>query len=275
VQRRKYVTLTGSALLTSLAGCTGDSSSSGNNGSGQGNGSTQSESTAETNQTNASTGSSPGNQTSTTEETAQNETTEQEATEENTTEETSQGAGFGPRTFEGSGTETSDEITLSTGPLTAEFSHDGDSNFITDLITLEGESYQDVSLTNFIGTAEGSTVATVSASGGHKLNVDADGEWSITLEQDPGVSPESLPVDASGQGRTYVGPYEFSGATEFQGTHDGSSNFIVSPVPVDPSAMATSIFNKIGEFEGSTTSRLDGVFFLDIQADGKWTLSTA
>jgi hypothetical protein len=36
-----------------------------------------------------------------------------------------------------------------------------------------------------------------------------------------------------------------------------------------------SISNKIGEFEGSTTSRLDGVFFLDVQADGTWTLSTA
>ncbi len=204
--------------------------------------------------------------------TEETETTTESETETQTTDGAT--ASFGPQTFEGSGTQTSDTVQLQPGPITAEFTHDGESNFITSLVTLEGESYEDVSLTNLIGSVEGSTVAAVNASGGHNLNVDADGEWSVTLEQPSEVSPESLPVDASGEGLTFVGPFEFDGATEFQGTHEGDSNFIVEPIPVDPSNVAVSIFNEIGQFEGSTTARLDGMFYLNVDANGPWTLTT-
>ena len=34
------------------------------------------------------------------------------------------------------------------------------------------------------------------------------------------------------------------------------------------------IFNEIGQFEGETTGRVNGLVYLNIQADGEWTLST-
>lgn len=272
MQRRKYLTLIGLAGVTALAGCSESESTTTPDTEGGGDTATDAP-TSEADQPTSEMDSGSGTE----DDVATEQVTETEAeTEEETATESESGgsAAFGPQTFEGSGTQTSDTIRLQPGPITAEFTHDGESNFITSLVTLEGESYEDVSLTNLIGSVEGSTVGAVSASGGHNLNVDADGEWSITLEQPGEVSTESLPIDASGDGLTYIGPFEFSGATEFQGSHEGDSNFIVEPIPVDPSNIGVSVFNEIGQFEGSTTARLDGVFYLNVDANGPWTLST-
>lgn len=32
------------------------------------------------------------------------------------------------------------------------------------------------------------------------------------------------------------------------------------------------IFNEIGEFEGSSTARTEGIVWIDVNADGNWTL---
>ncbi|EMA43422.1 hypothetical protein [Halococcus saccharolyticus] len=185
----------------------------------------------------------------------------------------SSGGGFS-ETFSGSGTSTEEGLQLSPGPITAEFSHSGESNFIVTLVTLEGESFQDVSLTNLIGQVEGSQAALVNAPGEHNLNVDADGDWEITLEQPGSPQPESLPIDASGEGPSYIGPFEFSGPATFQGAHNGDGNFIVETVPLDSSAVGSLVFNEIGQFEGETTGRVSGMAYLNINANGEWSLST-
>lgn len=106
------------------------------------------------------------------------------------------------------------------------------------------------------------------------MNVDADGEWELTLNQPGNPSAKSLPFEASGEGPDYLGPFKFDGPTSFIGSHDGDSNFIVEAVPIDPTPFSPTIFNEIGAFEGSTTERVDGVAYLNIDADGEWALST-
>jgi hypothetical protein len=133
----------------------------------------------------------------------------------------------------------------------------------------------DVNLTNAIGEVEGSQVRSVAEAGTYALNVDADGEWSITLQQPANPSTGSLPIDESGEGTTYIGPFEFDGAVQFEGSHDGNSNFIVEAVPLDPDTFGNVVFNEVGSFDGSTTVRIDGVSYLNIQADGAWTLGTS
>lgn len=257
MERRRFIGLAGSvATVSLLAGCSGEGS--------------------ETPSEEANTGESTTAATTeagTTVESTTTETTTTESTETATTSESSSGS-FS-QTFSGSGTSTSEEFELSPGPILAEFTHDGSSNFIVDLVTLDGESYQDVNISNQIGSVDSSQAASVSADGGYKLNVDADGEWEIALEQPSDPDPQSLPIDDSGEGATYLGPYEFSGPTTIAGSHQGSSNFIVEPIPVDPSKMMTSVFNEIGEFEGETTARIDGVAYLNVLADGEWTLQTS
>jgi hypothetical protein len=273
MQRRKYLALTAGALT--FAGCSSPSSSSGNNstagGTSGGNNSSATtaaattEQTTQTQQTETQTNSRP-----TAEETTQ---TQQGTTQaQQTTGQAAQS--FGPKEFSGSGTDTTEQFQLSTGPVTAEFSHDGSSNFITSLVALEGESYNDVSLTNAIGEIEGKQVRSVSQSGPYKLNVNADGNWSVTLAQPANPSPKSLPVDASGDGPNYAGPFTFDGPTEFQASHEGDGNFIVEGVPLDSSSFGSIVFNKIGQFEGSTTKRINGVAYLNVQANGNWTLQT-
>lgn len=255
-----------------VAGCSGsDEGGSGSESAG-----------SATRQTSTQSGTNGGSATTQTETNSETQTQTQSQTEAETTtgtetETTSSGSSsaFGPEEFSGSGTETAGEFQLSTGPITAEFSHDGSSNFITDLVALEGESFNDVNLTNAIGSVEGSQVRGVAEEGMYALNVNADGDWSITLEQPVNPSTESLPIDESGDSVQYVGPYEFDGAVEFQGSHDGSSNFIVESVPLEPSTFGNLVFNEIGSFEGSTTVRIDGVAYLNIQADGDWTLQTS
>lgn len=185
----------------------------------------------------------------------------------------SDGDGFS-ESYSGSGTSSEEGLQLSPGPILADYSHSGDSNFIVTLVTVDGESYEDVYLSNEIGDAEGSQAATVTAEGEYILDVDANGDWELSLEQPTSPETESMPFEESGEGSSYIGPFQFDGPTTFQGSHDGESNFIVDAIPIDPSEIgAPGIFNEIGQFEGESTGRVNGIAYLNISADGSWTLS--
>lgn len=181
--------------------------------------------------------------------------------------------GFGPRTFSGSGTATTEEIDLGRGPITASFSADGESTFTSRLLAVEGESYDDVYLTILLAPVEGSQVASVTVDGPHVLNVETDGAWEMTLAQPPDEPGQPLPVEVSGSGPAYVDLVAFDGVTRASGTHEGGSNFIVETVPVDPDAFGELVFNEIGQFDGTTTVRADGPSYVNVEADGDWTLS--
>ena len=278
MDRRKYLATIGVATSLGLAGCSGETG--GNNSSG-GNGTAASGDDATTvdDSTEASTdAASTSGDTSAAEggddeaETATEAESDAETSAETTAASTS--GGFGPETFTGSGTSTEEGIELAAGPVTAEYSHSGEGNFIVNLVAIEGESYQDVLLANVIGQTEGSQVAAVSASGQYNLNIESEGDWEITVEQPSNPQSESLPIDADGEGPAYIGPFDFDGPTKFQGSHDGESNFIVTPIPIDSSNLMASVFNEIGQFEGETTARVNGTAYLNINADGGWSLST-
>jgi hypothetical protein len=283
MNRRKYLAAVGIATTSVLAGCSGEEGTGTNTSGGtEAGGGTETDPATEANedvatdaQTDTAEPTAADDQTvADTEATDTESDTETEADPATETATTSASGGFS-QTFSGSGTSAEEGLELSPGPILAEFSHSGASNFIVTLVTVQGESYEDVYLTNEIGETEGSQAATVTADGEYNLDVDADGDWEISLEQPTNPQPKPLPVDESGDGPSYIGPYEFSGTTTFQGSHEGESNFIVDSVPVNPSSMgAPGIFNEIGQFEGESTGRVDGLSYLNIMADGSWTLST-
>lgn len=277
MDRRKYLATIGVATSLGLAGCSGETG--GNNSSG-GNGTAASGDNATAgDSTEASTDAASVSDDTSAAEGGDDEAetaTETESDTETSAETTaaSTGGGFGPETFTGSGTSTEEGIELAAGPVTAEYSHSGEGNFIVNLVAIEGESYQDVLLANVIGQAEGSQVAAASAAGQYNLNIESEGDWEITVEQPSSPQSESLPIDADGEGPSYIGPFDFDGPTKFQGSHDGESNFIVTPIPIDSSNLMASVFNEIGQFEGETTARVNGTAYLNINADGGWSLST-
>lgn len=190
-----------------------------------------------------------------------------------TTTPTPDSEGFGPQTFSGTGTATSDAFDLQRGPITATFSAEGDSSFTTQLLAVEGESYDDVYLTILLAPVEGSQVGSVNVNGPHVLNVDTDGAWEITLAQSADSVAQPLPVEATGSGPSYVDVVAFDGVTRAVGTHSGSSSFIVETVPVDPDGFGELVFAETGQFEGETTVRVDGPSYVNVDADGDWTLS--
>jgi hypothetical protein len=244
MRRRSYLATT--ALALGLAGCASeDGESSGDGGDGGG---------------------------------EQPATTEGEATETQTEQptETVQAAGTEAMDFSGSGTDTTDNFELVGGATVVDFEHSGESNFIVELLAVEGEDARDTVLVNQIGSVAGGTAVGVQP-GTYRMNIDADGDWSITLAQPQDVDPASLPVKESGSGPTYIDPIEFeSGVTEFTGSHSGDSNFIVETVPLEPGdlgmAVGTVVFNETGEFEGQTSERIENVGYVNINADGEWSL---
>lgn len=163
---------------------------------------------------------------------------------------------------------------LTEGPVTAAFSHEGESNFIVRLVPTDGDLAGSVTLANTIGEVEGSQVVRVGAAGPYSLDVTAADDWELTLNQPTDPEPEPLPIDADGERFGYVGPYAFDGATTFAGSHDGDGPFVVSPIAVGDSPITTSIFNELGSFEGESTGTLPGPAYLNVRATGEWTLST-
>lgn len=73
--------------------------------------------------------------------------------------------------FEGSGSDVSDEFELTEGMATIEFTHSGESNFIATMVAIEGEDWDDELLVNVIGSIEGRSVLAVSG-GAYQLDVD-------------------------------------------------------------------------------------------------------
>ena len=255
MNRRNYLSLAGgAAVATTLAGCTG------------------AESTDVAAEGESATAAATGTPTPTVRPTR---TPAPDPTATPTVRPTSIAAGstFGPFTYQHSGPGTTEELDLVQAPLTASYSYSGSSNFQVQLVSMDGTAADDHLLANEIGSVEGATVVPVRTAGPYVLDVEADGDWAIRLEQQTDPQTHDLPVQAQGTGSWAYGPYTFDGAIRFTATHTGTENFIVEAVPVSMVAFGDLIFNEIGGVDASTTARINGLAYIDVTADGAWTLS--
>ena len=276
MQRRRYLALAGASMTAlGLAGCSG--------GGGGTDAATDTEKLVETAEPTAMATTEPPTDETTMVET-EAETEPETETETETMMEAEIRTATNPVTpatqggfsemFSGSGKSTVEELQLSPGPLTAEFSVSSEGYHSVTLIALESESYQDVLLIDGVISGDGSQVKTAAVGGGYNLNIEIEGDWELTIEQPADIQPESLPVDASGTGMSYVGPFQFDGPTTFNGSHSGDANFIVTGIPTDPSGTQVPIFNELENFEGETTARVSGTKYINVVADGEWTLAS-
>ncbi|MGB2728516.1 MAG: PGF-CTERM sorting domain-containing protein [Halobacteriota archaeon] len=159
-------------------------------------------------------------------------------------------------TFSGRGDDLTRAFELNEGIAIFGFEHDGDSNFIVWLYNAETGEQEEL-LANEIGEYSGKTMVAVKDdeilavdTGKHQLNVEADGNWKITLEQPTEVSGRGLPQTFGGKGDDVVGPVELKkGSVKFEGTHKGSGNFIVE-LHESNGRDWELVFNEIGSYEG-------------------------
>ena len=146
--------------------------------------------------------------------------------------------------------------------------HEGSRNFIVRTQTVDGEGR---GVFNTIGNYEGRVVSNerVELVG---LNVRADGPWAIVVRnvffaqtvlassyQGTGDSVILFPID--GDNVQHVDVFD-----RFHATHDGERNFIVR------NFLGRGLINEIGPYDGTVRLPSEGIFGLEISADGNWTI---
>lgn len=171
------------------------------------------------------------------------------------------------QSFSGSGQSVESGIDIDGGLVVLEATHDGEGNF---QVSLEDDSEFGESFINVIGSFDGAQAELVDA-GEYLLEVNADGNWGITIRQPRTGQGDNLPTTIAGSGPQVSDPIRFGGTGIATGDHDGESNFQVQIYPMTGS-FGESVFNEIGEFDGETTFSFDGVGWVDINADGSWSV---
>jgi hypothetical protein len=87
-----------------------------------------------------------------------------------------------PLEFSGTGPQATEQFDLSAGLARFEMTHQGESNFIVTLLDDEGAEVGS-SLMNEIGPIDSSQAVQIPEDGTYLLNVDADGAWTIRVQQ--------------------------------------------------------------------------------------------
>ncbi|WP_436345487.1 hypothetical protein [Natronorubrum sp. FCH18a] len=176
-----------------------------------------------------------------------------------------------PLEFEGTGATVSDEFELEGGVTIAETVHDGESNFIVELVPTDG-GFEEL-LVNVIGDFDGAS-GVLAEEGTYLLDVDADGDWELEILQPRATEDESdtLPIELEGEEPAWDGPFQFDGLGQAHGTYEGEGNFIVEILPQDDQ-FSELVFNELDEFDGETTFDVDGIGYVTIEADGPWSLA--
>jgi len=176
-----------------------------------------------------------------------------------------------PIILSGKSQQASDKFTLQKGLSIFKMTHDGSSNFA---ITLLDENGQRVALlVNEIGSFDGSKAERIKIEGTYVLDISADGNWVITIEQ---PRPSTAPEITSFSGKTQEVTQLFSlskGLKTFKMKHSGDGNF--APILLDKDGNRIELLaNEIGVFDGSKAVGIasSGIYVLDVSADGNWEL---
>ena len=141
--------------------------------------------------------------------------------------------------------------------------------FLPHVGAYEGTRLHNVSKGNINGLTPGSYV----------IQVAADGEWRVEIEQPDWDDGQAPPFRWSGTGDSVEGPIKLdAGTIPVKVTHNGSSNFLVELLKVD-GIQTLIIVNQLGEYQGTAGFQIHpiigaqpGVYGVAIKADGDWTV---
>ena len=172
----------------------------------------------------------------------------------------------------GSGNDVTAPISLRTGLLVVGATHRGNAHFAVEVVGPEGTPRE--LLVNTLGFYAGGRAMPV-RSGLHHIQIVASAEWELFVEQPSADGAVAPPTTHEGAGDLVLGPFRFSTRpSQATMTHRGTANFLMTLLALDGTHWSL-LANEIGEYQGTTTMRLerDGVYFVDVRADGEWALS--
>jgi hypothetical protein len=172
----------------------------------------------------------------------------------------------------GKGRQASEQFALEPGLSIFEFTHNGTSNFIVKLLDENGKEIDTV--VNQIGPFEGDYGFGYERGGRRLLDVTADGEWTVAIRQPRPTQGESLPASLQGTG-THTTPFLKldKGLAIFKMKHNGDNRFIVRLRDKD-GKLLEQLVNTLGAFDGSKPISIEepGIYFLNVSADGDWSI---
>lgn len=178
-----------------------------------------------------------------------------------------------PITFSGTGKKVTEEFTTEKHLVRVEMTHDGSSNFAIWVMDATTGQNKELAV-NEIGSYDGAHYFSL-APGTYVLDVSADGAWTTTIEQPMPTEGRSTPTTYEGTGDTAPEPVRLeSGLRRFDMNHDGSSNFAVWLI--DSKGQKVDLLaNEIGSWEGEKAVGIprEGLYFLDVTADGTWSIA--
>lgn len=186
--------------------------------------------------------------------------------------------------FEGTGSKVLGPVDLSPGVLTLIATHSGSRNFVVWVVGLDSEELS----INEIGNYSGAVAHRVEAGGIFSLEpgpvriqVEADGDWSITLNQQFPSAGATPPQTLSGNGSDVIKWLLFrEGQYVLTAEHSGSRNFIVRLLKSDGTE-EDLVINQIGSYSGEHLLDVregiftlpPGLYALVVEADGSWEVS--
>jgi len=179
----------------------------------------------------------------------------------------------GPINLSGTGQQASQKFILEKGLSIFRITHSGQSHFGIWLLDENGNNVE--LLVNKIGTFNGAKAVSINKKGTHILDISADGQWTVKIEQPrPTIAP-SIPKTFTGVGQQVSGFMIIpKGLTTFRMTHNGQSHFGIWLLD-EKGNNVELLVNEIGVFDGSKAVGIPstGIYLLDISADGNWSVT--
>ena len=177
-----------------------------------------------------------------------------------------------PISLSGIGQQASQKFQLQEGLAIFKLTLNATSFFMVNLLDSNGKIVGN--LVNGVGSFDGSTALGIQSAGTYLLNIQADGKWTVTIQQ---PRPTTAPYTTSFSGKGHTATQLFSmqsGLKIIKMTHDGRLNFIVRILDSNGNLISILV-NVIGKFDGNTAVGIqaDGIYLFDVQADGNWTIS--
>lgn len=178
-----------------------------------------------------------------------------------------------PRTFSGDGQRRVTEVSIEGGFAVLVGTHEGDGAFAVET----GGTGSGVSEA-VVGDGPGTYVAGMAmASADYRMDVTADGPWTLTLARPraPNDEVRRPPATAAGTGDAVVGPIDTTGDILVSGTHQGDGQFTAELVLEGSTGLFVPdmLFDGTGEIEAKSRTVVAGTAWAVVTATGSWRLA--
>lgn len=175
--------------------------------------------------------------------------------------------------LDGRGRQASQKFNLQPGLAVFKTTHDGSSNLIIRLLNHDGQAID--TLFNQIGKFDGERGFEIREAGEYLLDVAADGNWTVAIEQPRPTEGYTIPRTLEGHGYGVTPFIQLEkGLKVFKMRHNGSGRFSVYVMDQD-GRKVEGLVNVPGKFDGSKPISLEnpGIYFLNVAGDGDWSIS--